>query len=122
MSFSKTTNKVLWCILLLWSLMIARNLVSSDLKGDEEAVLRDGDVIKSEDVQNNTEGNFFSPVDFQRSGNVLSKKEGNVIESGNVQINANENSSSNILSATGTFREGDRIESGNVQRPPSGNG
>ena len=37
MSFSKTTNKVLWCILLLWSLMIARNLVSSDLKGDEEA-------------------------------------------------------------------------------------
>jgi len=96
--------------------MIARNLVSSDLKGDEEATQREGNRIESGDVQINTEANVLSPGDVQRQGNIVDRtlREGDRIESGNVQINANENSSGNLLSATGTFREGEVMPS-NVQ-------
>ena len=96
MSFSKIRNNVLWCILLLWTFSMAGNIVSSDLKGDEEATqdeqtsktFRDGNIVQPGDVQLNTDGsdtgNFLRPVDVQstdRTGNIVPANNNVIIKS-----------------------------------------
>ena len=106
MSFSKIRNNVLWCILLLWTFSMAGNVISSDLKGDEEAAqdeqtsktFRDGNIVQPGDVQLNTDGSeagILSPVDVQSTDRTF--RDGDVIKSGDVQINTDGSETGNFL-------------------------
>jgi len=113
MSFSKLMSRVVLCTLLLWSLSIAGNHISSDLKGDEEVkqneqttkTFRDGNILDSDNVQINTNieaGSFLKPGDVNSADRTFRK--GDIVHSTN-----------NTKSTNRTFRAGEVIQPDNVQ-------